>query len=193
MPISAQIATTGTQRPTSQRKGSVHDRTDQGRLPHDAWGSCKALQGRSQDSHQVGSLQKADLHYNPRRTQPLLEIRGREVPGVHRRLMKGHTAGKLHGRVEIKPYVEIWEQPLYRWMISHAYHSWERRSRVIMRVLSKWHEYFFGRSIDYVPLTNRRDIRCYHLSQKDRKHLETIFITEEEYSAITRKKSSTQE
>jgi len=108
--------------------------------------------------------------------------------------MKGHSCGKVYGRDYVKPYVEIWEQPFWRLMIAKIYHRWDMSSWRFFRIFEKPHEALFCKDDEfYIPLTNRQDLRCDYLQHKGRKVLALVYITEEQYNAITKEKSSTQE
>lgn len=101
--------------------------------------------------------------------------------------VKGHTPAKRYGRDDIKPCVEIWEQPLKWWLIARFYHYvWEKRTWKLLRKIEPWHESNFGQNDDfYIPLTNRQDLRCADLRDRKKKHLAYIMITNEEYDRIT--------
>jgi hypothetical protein len=104
-------------------------------------------------------------------------------------MIKGHGAGKIYGRESIRPYVEMWEQPLSRWLIAHLYHLWEQRTWKLLRKIEPLHETFFNRNDDeiFIPLTNRQDLRCADLHERGKKHLIMLHITEEQYNTITGK------
>lgn len=103
--------------------------------------------------------------------------------------MRGHTAGKSYRRDEVVPYVDIWKQPVLRWVWSNIYHFWEKHTEWAMRPISRWHRKLFERwgGLDYIPLVNRRDIKCFHYSERKRTRLTTIYITDEQYDIITGK------
>lgn len=54
-----------------------------------------------------------------------------------------------------------------------------------MKHLSRWHRKIFEKTEDYVPLSNRQDIKCYHLRHKKRDLLAVIYITQEQHDIIT--------
>lgn len=101
----------------------------------------------------------------------------------------GYTAGKAYRGKNVSPYVEIWQQPFWRWVIAEIYHWWEKHTDFFMVKVSRWHRNQFQADgdFDYVPLVNRRDIRCYHLSQIKRKTLTTVYITDKQYDVLTGK------
>lgn len=101
--------------------------------------------------------------------------------------MKSYDVGTAHRRSGVFPYVELWEQPLYRWLLFRAYHWWEKLTEPAMRKISEYHRVVFGAKagLDYIPLVNRRDIRCYHLSIAGRNTLAIAYITKEQYDVIT--------
>lgn len=102
--------------------------------------------------------------------------------------MRGHTTGKAHRRTEVIPYVEIWKQSTFWWIVSQAYHfMWEKPSAPIMEHVSRWHKKIFEKTDEYIPLSNRQDIRCYRLRQKKRDLLAVIYITQEQHDIITGK------
>lgn len=100
-------------------------------------------------------------------------------------MIRGYEPGKAYGRYDTRQYVTMWEQPFKWWLLAQIYHKWETLSWHPMRVIEKVHGRFADWSLDYIPLTNRQDIRCAHLREKHRKNLLTIYITEEQYNTIT--------
>lgn len=105
--------------------------------------------------------------------------------------MRGYSTGKIYSRTKVSPYVDIWEQPLWRRLVALAYHHWwERHTWRIMKRFEKVHEALVGNDHDFfIPLSNRQDIRCDDLVQKGRKTLARVHITKEQYDMITRKRS----
>jgi hypothetical protein len=101
--------------------------------------------------------------------------------------MKSYEIGKVHHihSDQTDHYIEVWRQPFSRWAISKAYHHlWEKWSEPIMRRVSKWHRMAFEHDEWFIPLLNRRDLRCYNLVQKKRTRVAFIYITQEQYDAI---------
>jgi len=103
--------------------------------------------------------------------------------------MKGHTPGMAYRREDTIPYVEIWQQPFWRWLIAQAYHLWEKISWRGFRLIEKYHEDLFKKKDDdfFIPLTNRQDLKCEHLTHKKRDTLAVIYTTQEQYDLITGK------
>lgn len=103
--------------------------------------------------------------------------------------MIGHELGKIHGVESVIPYIKIWEQPFFRWLIGELYHNiWEKCSWRSMRHIEKWHSKMFNRKNDpfFFPLTVRQDLRCYELIESKRRTLALIHITEDQYRSITK-------
>lgn len=107
--------------------------------------------------------------------------------------MRGYTAKTAHRRSGIFPYVELWKQPLWRWIVAWLYGQWESLSWPFMKhFLDGWHRKYFGKnSLDYIPLSNRQDIRCDHLRHAGRETIAIAYITKEQYDVITGKAPKT--
>src|SRR6266540_1001524 len=79
--------------------------------------------------------------------------------------------GKIYSRTTITPYMATYTQPLHNAALAWLYHHvWEHCSWRIYRLIEKLinqNARAFREDL-YIPLTNRQDIRCYHLSHKNR-------------------------
>src|SRR5258706_12271041 len=83
--------------------------------------------------------------------------------------------GKVYGQGYDQTYTCTYTQPVYNLIISELYHHiWEKLTWRIYRKIEKLtnQNKRFIDSFDevdvYIPLTNRQDIRCDHLRQKNR-------------------------
>ena len=96
------------------------------------------------------------------------------------------THGKAYGRDYIKPYTEVWSQPIHRWLIARAYHRWDRRTWRLMGWLDHHFPWLARKDSAWLdengeplkirtPLYARQDLRCYHLAQKGRKTLSMTY------------------
>lgn len=81
--------------------------------------------------------------------------------------------------------IEIWEQPVRRWVTARMYHWYDMRMFKILgyRALERWLQRH-AKSVSYLSLTVRQDCRCYELAHKQRKSLGFIKIDEELYNQL---------
>lgn len=101
----------------------------------------------------------------------------------------GVTANRRNRSMDTLYYIEIWEQPLFRWLWSQVYHKWEKLTRRPMKHFSRWHaKHFEGGDEFFVPVDCRRDIKCYMYSTSKRDVLAILRVTEDDYDVITGKK-----
>lgn len=87
----------------------------------------------------------------------------------------GHTYG-IKTKVRT-PYTSTYTQPLHNYIIAKLYHKWERLTWPFFRFLEK--RVHIPNDLDYIPYTNRQDIRCYFLHEKNKIILNTIRGEEE--------------
>lgn len=86
-------------------------------------------------------------------------------------------------------WLEIWEQPMHRWLIAEIYHWYDMRIykvpgfRALERLLERRHE----DDLLHIPLGASQDCRCYELSIKKKKSLASIEISREQYERIKKK------
>ena len=99
--------------------------------------------------------------------------------------MRGFEAGVAHRRDDAQPYIEVWDQPFLRKVVAQTYHVWEVITEPLFKPLSRLHQHLFGKDEEYVPLVNRRDIRCYYLEHKGRVALAYVNITPDQYKAVS--------
>ncbi len=97
----------------------------------------------------------------------------------------GFSLGTRMSPHETTHHVELWAQPVHRWLISRAYHRYES---VAFRMpgfgrLERWLQRRDG-SPDHVPLSCRHDIMCYRLRQRDRTNLATLPIDPDTHEKI---------
>lgn len=71
------------------------------------------------------------------------------------------------------PYITTYTQPLRNVVVAWLYYYvWEKLTGRLYRFLEK--RVYISNDWLWIPYTNRQDIRCYHLRQKNRKVIETI-------------------
>lgn len=106
--------------------------------------------------------------------------------------MKTYELGTGYRRSDSYPYVEFYKQPLFWWLVARLYHYvWERLTDPIMNKIStRAEEKHYqkletqGEDDNYIPLTNRRDIKCFTLIHKRRTGLAVAYLTKEQRDAI---------
>lgn len=108
--------------------------------------------------------------------------------------MRGNEAGTSYRRDETSYYIEFWKQPFLYWLVAWLYHYlWEDGTDWFVVRLSDWLHARHNKAQpepeeeefdDYIPLTNRRDLRCYDLHQKKRVILTIIYITQEQFDIL---------
>lgn len=79
-------------------------------------------------------------------------------------------------------WVELWEQPLGRWIIAHIYNKyetwcWKSGLTQLIEKLPFWHK----EELFYIPFGCRQDIRSFDLVHKNRVSLLRLQITEEQF------------
>jgi len=88
------------------------------------------------------------------------------------RLHHGHTYSvKTKTRT---PYTETYTQPIHNVIMAKLYHKWERLTWKLYR--------FIEQRVDFrddIPYTNRQDIRCFFLNEKNRVIIDTKYGEEE--------------
>lgn len=88
--------------------------------------------------------------------------------------------------------LELWEQPLHRWLIAQAYHWYDMRIfkvpgfKALERFLERHHK---GNALLYIPLGPRQDCRCYYLMVKQKTILASIEVGKDVRDRIHRKGS----
>jgi len=86
-------------------------------------------------------------------------------------------------------HVDLWRQPLYRWLIARIYHWYDMRIEKVPGV--KWIQRLIDRRREtdlwYIPVSNERDIRCYHLGEKQKVIITSFDITEEVFRSLVSK------
>jgi hypothetical protein len=88
-------------------------------------------------------------------------------------------------------HVELWRQPLHRWLIAWAYHRYDTLMwrlpgfRLAERLVMAWKTR--GGDILAVPWGANMDCRCYFLGQRGRVVLANIQIDEATYRALSRR------
>lgn len=111
----------------------------------------------------------------------------------HMRLphVRGYEPIEIHSRAEKRYRIDLWEQPLHRWLIARVYHWYDMQvCRVPGFKLAEnlwdwrhrnhaWHE--------YLPLSAAQDIRCYYLGVRDRTVLATLDVPADTYERVTGK------
>lgn len=107
--------------------------------------------------------------------------------------MKSYTPGTAHRRSGVFPYVEIWTQPYFWWLVARMYHWYESCTEPMMLRISDRLQRNHKGDLEYVPLTSRRDIRCDHLSRKKRNTLAIVYMTKEQYDIVTEVASKKEE
>lgn len=100
-----------------------------------------------------------------------------------------HSLNRENGSITETRHVEFWTQPLWSWLISRAYHWYDMRIYKVpgFKLLEKWLWKRHEDELFYMPLGCQQDLRCYHLSEKNRTILANIPVTEEIYQAIKRR------
>lgn len=98
-----------------------------------------------------------------------------------------------HLYTESRTYrLELWEQPLHRWLIAQAYHWYDMRVfkmpgfKALENFIERRHK---GDPLLYLPLSARQDCRCYDLMVKQRVVLASIEVSEDVRNRVHRKDS----
>lgn len=100
--------------------------------------------------------------------------------------MKIHGLSTAYSRGNRQAYLYIYEQPFRSWLIAQIYYLWEKLTWPAMKHISKLHRRIFqGNDEWFIPLANRQDLRSYYLTEKNRKTLASVEITENQYAAIS--------
>jgi hypothetical protein len=100
----------------------------------------------------------------------MIKKRGFDVSTVHH----------LHDKNRLVTYrLELWEQPLHRWLIAQIYHWYDMRIfkvpgfRKLERFLEARHK---GDPFLYLPLGVQQDCRCYSLTVKQKTILADVEV-----------------
>jgi hypothetical protein len=87
----------------------------------------------------------------------------------------------LRDRANDRHYVELWSQPLHRWILARIYHHYDMHVFRLpgFELLERWVEWRSGDALHYLPISARQDLRCYRLGEKDRTVLAHLDIEPE--------------
>lgn len=92
--------------------------------------------------------------------------------------IKGYTVTMIMGRDTTRYEVALWEQPLHNWLIAKLYHYYTelvfsfpgfKRLEKWLQIRGEAKETEDNLDYFYIPISNRQDLRCEHLSHKNRK------------------------
>jgi hypothetical protein len=103
-----------------------------------------------------------------------------------------HTIYHLHGGDRRTYRLELWEQPLHRWLIAWAYHWYDMRIfkvpgfRALERLLERRHK---GDPMIYIPLGAQQDCKCYSLTVRQKTVLARIEVDQDVRDRVYRKGS----
>lgn len=103
--------------------------------------------------------------------------------------MRGYSLFTTHSGVskEVTYHVELWTQPLHRRLIAKAYHRYDMTMyrlpgfKTIEALILGWK--MRGEKIA-TPWSANQDIRCYFLTRKGRRVLETFEVDESTYERL---------
>jgi hypothetical protein len=85
-------------------------------------------------------------------------------------------------------HVELWEQPLHRWLAARVYHWYDMRVhrlpgyRLLERIKA-W-RYRNAEPLTYMPISAEQDCRCYDLSRRGRAVHAVFEIDEQTYRRL---------
>lgn len=97
--------------------------------------------------------------------------------------VRGFEAGWTYGRRtrEHQHYLEVYEQPLWNWLIAHIYHLYDMwifkvpGFKKLERLYSKYYHWRYAEKDPdrwgFIPIAVRQDLRCYELMRKNKKIL----------------------
>lgn len=88
--------------------------------------------------------------------------------------------------------LELWEQPLHRWLIAQIYHWYDMRAFKVpgFKALENFLEWRYkGDPLFYLPLSAQQDCRCYDLMVKQRVRLASIEVDKATRDRVHRKGS----
>lgn len=83
--------------------------------------------------------------------------------------------------------LELWKQPWHRWLIAWIYHWYDMRIFKVpgFKKLERWlWDRAKGDPLEYIPISARQDLTCYYLTERQRKTLVVLTITEEQYNSL---------
>src|SRR5947207_6844217 len=88
--------------------------------------------------------------------------------------------GTSFGLDYVQPYICIYTQPIHNFVIAWMYHYWWEKLtwRIYRLIEKKWpvkDRYEDKQFVIGIPYTNRQDIRCYFLSNKNKEVVEMIY------------------
>lgn len=100
-----------------------------------------------------------------------------------------HSLKKEDAQITETRHVEFWTQSLWRYLVAHVYHWYDMRIYKVpgFKRLEDWLWKLHEDELFYIPLSNRQDIRCYHLRERGLTILADIAVDEETYQAIKRR------
>lgn len=87
--------------------------------------------------------------------------------------------------------LDLWIQPYHWWLWTRIYHWWDMRAhkvpglRRIERIIDRRKQKHESESDFYIPISNQRDLTCYHNFQRKQKLLLHLDLTEEQYEKLT--------
>lgn len=84
-------------------------------------------------------------------------------------------------------YVEIYTQPLKDHLIWKLYHKYDMIFPIKIpgwREAERWWINRVDRGWEYLPFTVRQDLRCYHLSRKNRKHVGRVEVSKDQWDLL---------
>ena len=96
------------------------------------------------------------------------------------------------GQPKLSYGISLWAQPWHRWLIAEMYHWYSMKIFKVpgFRKLEKWLWNHYEKThsadhyLDYIPISNRQDLRCDYLQHKQRKVLATLDLTKEQFDGI---------
>jgi hypothetical protein len=89
-------------------------------------------------------------------------------------------------------HLDVWEQPLRRWLVAQIYHWYDMRIHKVpgFKLLERFLEWRYkGDPMLYLPLGAEQDCKCFYLTEKGRTVLASFEITKELRDQIWRQGS----
>ncbi len=84
--------------------------------------------------------------------------------------------GTVHAKTWTRPYTTTYTQPITRYLIAWLYHHiWERISWRVWRKLERFQRKSLSLDEFDIPFTNRQDLTCYYLTNKNRIVIDTAY------------------